>query len=79
VRSSRRTLFRRSIGRDALVQGVVTSVIVVVGQIVAAEPAQMKFIQRNDVVESFSAGAAHPSFGDTVLPGLRKLVRMTSR
>jgi hypothetical protein len=44
------------------------SVFMIVGQIGTPKPPQMKFIERDDVIEQFAASTAHPSFDDSILP-----------
>jgi hypothetical protein len=45
------------------------AIFVVVGNVLAEQPFQMTFIDRDNVIEQVAAAAAHPTFGDTVLPG----------
>ena len=44
-------------------------VLMMIGDVLANEPAQMGFIQRNDVIEKFPTAASDPSFGSPILPG----------
>ena len=43
-------------------------VLMMIADVFAKEPAQMRFIQRNDVIEKFPAATSDPSFGDSILP-----------
>lgn len=45
------------------------SVFTVIGNVLTAQPQQMSLMERNDVIQHLSAAAAHPSLGDSVLPG----------
>ena len=45
------------------------AVVVVIVQVVMDQPAEMFFIQRDDMVEDLAAATSDPAFGDTVLPG----------
>jgi hypothetical protein len=72
VSASDRALFHYSIGRRALVQTSVSSVLVIIAKLIAPKPSQLMLIQRNAVIEQFVARAAHPSFGDIVLPRTAK-------
>ena len=44
-------------------------VLLMIGDVLANEPVQMGFIQRNDVIEKFRTAASDPSFGSPILPG----------
>src|SRR5260370_39413311 len=52
----------------ALIEGIVNPVVLVVVHVIANEPPQMLFVQRNDVVENLAAAASHPAFRSPVLP-----------
>ena len=67
-------LQRSSIGR-VLVEGIVNSVLMMIGDVFVDQPAQMGSIQRSDGIEKLPAAASHPSFRDSILPGLPMLVR----
>ena len=60
-------LHRSSIGR-VLVEGIVNPILTMIGDVFADQPAQMGFIQRNDVIEKLPAAASDPSFRDSILP-----------
>ena len=68
--------------RSILFEGIVDAVLVVIVHVVMDQPAEMFFIQRDDMVEDLAAATSHPAFGDTVLPGClrtRLLGRQTRR
>jgi hypothetical protein len=48
------------------VEGLVDSVLVTVGDVIADEPAQMAFAQRDDVIKNLVPGAADPALRDPV-------------
>ena len=54
--------------RRCLLQPDVGSVGVIVGQILAPQPAQMLLIEGNDVVECLAANISDPTLRDSVLP-----------
>ncbi len=43
-------------------------VVVVVVHVIANEPPQVWFVQRDDMVENLAAAASHPAFRSPVLP-----------
>ncbi len=45
------------------------AIFVVVGNIFTEQPFQVPFIERDDVIQQFSAAAADPALGNTILPG----------
>ena len=45
------------------------SVFMVIGNVLTAQPLQMSLMERNDMIQHLPAAAAHPSLGDSVLPG----------
>lgn len=47
----------------------VRPVLVIVADVLMAEPLQMSLVQRDDVIQHLMAAAANPSFHDSVLPG----------
>ena len=68
-RNRRRLTFHRSsIGR-VLIQKIVYPIIVMVVHVVANQPSQMYFVQRDDVVEDLPPTTADPAFRDPILPG----------
>ena len=60
--------FHDATGRGFLVQANVSSVCMVVSEIVTGKAPQVKLVQRNGMIEKLSADAADKSFGDSVLP-----------
>ena len=61
-------LYRSSI-RRVLVEGIVNSFLMMIGDVIANDSAQMGFIQRNDVIENLATAASDPAFGSSILPG----------
>ena len=55
------------IGR-VLIEGIVNAVLVMVVHVIAKEPPEMGFVQRDDMVENLSAAASHPAFCGPILP-----------
>ena len=53
---------------SVLVQLIVNAILVMVPDVVVDDPSEMLFIQRDDVIEDFSAAAAYPPFRQSVLP-----------
>lgn len=49
--------------RRVLGEAIVNSVLMMISYVIANEPAQMGFIQRNDVIERFPPAASIPAFG----------------
>ena len=45
------------------------AIFVVVGNVFTEQAFQVPFIERDDVIQQFSAAAAHPTLGDAILPG----------
>ena len=54
--------------RRVLIEGIVNPVVVMVVHVIANEPSEMLFVQRDDMVENFAAAASHPAFRSPVLP-----------
>ncbi len=54
--------------RRFLLQSDVSSVLMVVSQVIAPEASQVLFIQRNDMIQHLAAATADPSLGHSVLP-----------
>ena len=52
-----------------LIEGIVNAVIVVVVHVIANEPPQMLFVQRDHMVENLAAAASYPALRRPVLPG----------
>jgi hypothetical protein len=46
----------------------VNSIFVVVVHVLADQPTEMWFVQRDDVVENLSPATSHPSFRSSILP-----------
>ena len=63
-----RSHFGRPRAGRRLVQSEVRSVIVVVGNILEAEPHQVSLVQRDHMIQHLPADAPYPSFRDSVLP-----------
>ena len=61
-------LLDRAMGRCGLLQRDMSSVLVIVGKIFAPKPAEMVFVQRDNVIRQLPANTADPAFRDTVLP-----------
>ena len=70
ARNQRRLVQRlaldRAVIRRVLLQGVVNAVVVVVVHVIADQPAEMLFVQRDDVVEDLATATSHPSFSDSI-------------
>ena len=64
----RSTLNRASI-RSVFLQGIVNPVPVVVDHVLANQPPQVRFVQRDDVVEKLAPTASDPTLGGSILPG----------
>jgi hypothetical protein len=54
--------------RRLLVQCVVSTVLVIVGQVLISKPFEMLLIQRNYVIQHLAAATSNPALGDSVLP-----------
>jgi hypothetical protein len=50
-------------------QRVVHTVLMVVAYVFTQEPAQMLFVQHDDMVQELSAATPYPSFRGSILPG----------
>ena len=61
-------LARSDVHSACLAQGVVDAVLLVIGDVLADDTAEVLFIQRDDMVEDLPAAASDPSFGRSVLP-----------
>ena len=68
-RLGRRLLLNWPAIRSALAEGVVNPIFAIIADVISDQPPKMLFVERNHVVEYFSATRSHPAFGDTVLPG----------
>ena len=58
----------RPTGGRVFAETIVKAIFVVVIHIITDQPAEMRFIQRDDVVEDLSPATSHPSFRDSILP-----------
>ena len=56
------------VGR-VLLKRIVNAVFLVIGNVVAHQPAEMALIQRDDMIKKLPAGTADPAFRDSILPG----------
>ena len=56
-------------GRCLFMEPNLRSVFMVIIDVLTAQPLQMSLMERNDMIQHLSAAAAHPSLGDSVLPG----------
>lgn len=54
--------------RCVLLERVVDSVLIISRRCIHEAPAQMRFIQRDDVIQKLSATASNPALGDSILP-----------
>ena len=66
--SQRRLAFHWPSIRRVLIEGIVNPVVVVVVHVIANEPPQVLFVQRDDMVENLAAAASDPAFRSPVLP-----------
>jgi hypothetical protein len=64
-------VYHPSLGR-ILVHGVVDTVLVIVADVIANQPAQVTFIQDDHMIQQFPAAASHPALRDSILPGTPK-------
>ena len=64
----RRLAFHWSSVRCVPIEGIVNPVDVMVVHVIANEPPQMFFVQRDDMVENLAAAASHPALRNPVLP-----------
>jgi hypothetical protein len=58
-----------SASRSLLPEAEVSSVFVVVAEILKDDSPQMAFVEGNDVVQQVTPAAFHPSLGNSILPG----------
>ena len=63
-----RPFLDRAPARRVLFQGIVNAVLVVVVHVIANQPPEMLFVQRDDMIENLAAGTSGPSFSDSILP-----------
>src|SRR5260370_12684453 len=61
LRGRRRLAFHWPSVRCVLIEGIVNPVVVVVVHVIANEPPQMFFVQRDDMVEDLAAAASYPA------------------
>ena len=64
-----RPFLDRASVRRVFFEGVVNTVIVVVVRVLADQPAEMLFVQGDDMVQDLAPNTPHPSFRDPILPG----------
>ena len=62
-------MFDRAAIRRILCQRVVNTVLMIVVHVIANQPPQMRFVQRDDMVENFATTASDPALCDSILPG----------
>jgi len=55
--------------RRSLPQPKMRAVFVMVGNVLAEQPLQVAFIDRNNVIQQVTAAAADPTLSDSILPG----------
>ena len=55
--------------RSVLFQGIVNAVLTVVAHVIAHQPAEMLFAQRDDMIEDLAATTSDPRLGGSVSPG----------
>ena len=67
-RGGRRLAFHWPSVRCVLIEGIVNPVVVMVVYVIANEPPQMFFVQRDDMVEDLAAAASYPALRNSVLP-----------
>ena len=68
-RARRLLLIHRPTIRGVLAEAVVNPIFVKVGNLLPDEAPQVRFVQRNHVVQHLAPTASHPSFRDSILPG----------
>ena len=68
-RRRRRPFLDGTMIRCVLVESIMNSVLLEIGNILSEQTAQMALVQRDDMVEDLSASASDPTLGDSVLPG----------
>jgi len=76
-RSRRSLACHWSPSRGVLIERIVNPVVVMIVHVIANEPAQMLFVQSDNMVENLPAAASHPAFRGPVGEG-RQLHRMTT-
>jgi hypothetical protein len=64
----RRLWLDRSAGGRIFAEAIVNSIFVVVVHVLADQPTEMWFVQRDDVVENLSPATSHPPFRSSILP-----------
>ena len=53
----------------SLSKRIVNAIFLIVPHVIANKPAQMLFVQRDDVVQDLPSATSHPAFRDAILPG----------
>ena len=61
-RIRRRLPLDRTAIRRVLIESIVDAILVVITDVVTYQPAEMLFVQRDDVVEDLAATTTHPAF-----------------
>jgi len=54
--------------RGVFFQGIVNAIVVMVVHIIAHQPAEMRFVPHDYMVQDLAPAAAHPSFSQAILP-----------
>jgi hypothetical protein len=72
-------MLARGVIRGVLLQRVVDAVFVMVVDVIADQPPEMLFVQRDDMVEDFATATAHPAFRGPFCQGACTLVRLGPR
>ena len=68
-RRRRRPVLDGALVRRIFRERIMDPILLVIGDIFSQQPAQVTFIQRDDMVEDFPAGTSDPAFSDSILPG----------
>jgi hypothetical protein len=64
----RRLVFHGAAMGRVLPEGIMNPVVVVIVHVITNQPAEMFFIQRDDMVQDCPAAASDPAFCDSILP-----------
>ena len=65
--------------RRVLIEGIVNPVVVVVVHVIANEPSEMLFVQRDDMVENLAAAVSHQRSAVPFCQGASRPVRFGSK
>ena len=68
-RCRRRPLLDRTAIGSVFRERILNPILLVICDVFSQQPAEMAFIQRDDMVEDFPAGTSDPAFCDSILPG----------